>query len=92
MPSPTKSIKRFVIDGSTGKFLAQGGGWTVDEAEALNFDGILEVIAACAKEQIPDAQVLLRFAGPPAYDMRLPLRHHAPPQRVDDVRSQRANF
>jgi hypothetical protein len=81
VPTPQKHFKRLIIDSSTGKFLTEGGGWTTDENEAVVFENIVAVIAACAKHDVKSAEVLLRFREGSNFDLRLPIKRAPEQQR-----------
>jgi hypothetical protein len=72
MNGAEKPIKRLIIDSNTGQFLKEGGGWTFDESEALNFKDILSVLKSCFEHRADHAEVLLRFRSEPAFDVRIP--------------------
>jgi hypothetical protein len=64
--------KRLIVDAETGQFLKSDGAWTIDELEAMNFNDVAEVIIACSKHHVRNAQVLFRFQN--GHDVRVPLR------------------
>jgi hypothetical protein len=64
--------KRLVVDAETGKFLKPDGAWTEDELQAMNFDDVAEVIIACSKHHVRNAELLFRFQT--GHDVRIPLR------------------
>ena len=74
MAGPDKAPKRLVVESKTGRYLKQDGTWTIDEAEAIDFEDIAALIRICAKHHVKDAQVLLRFELDHRFDVRIPLQ------------------
>jgi hypothetical protein len=70
----TKPSKRLIVDPGTGRFLKADGGWTTEEAEAVNFNDIATLLRACSKHKVKNAEVLLRFETR-KLDVRFPLAH-----------------
>jgi hypothetical protein len=70
-----RSPKRLVVDNKTGRYLKQDGTWTLDEAEAIDFEDVSTLIRICAQHHIKDAQVLLRFNPEHKFDVRIPLQN-----------------
>ena len=74
MARAAKTHKRLVVDSKTGRYLKPDGTWTDDDAEAMDFDDISSLIELCAKYQIRNASVLLRFNSVPKFEVKIPLQ------------------
>jgi len=70
----SKPSKRLIVDPRTGRFLKADGGWTTNEADAINFDDIATLLRTCSKHRVKNAEVLLRFETR-KLDVRFPLVH-----------------
>ena len=68
------NLQRLVVD-SSGRFLKEDGGWTFDESEAISFESIAALMAACSHNRVEDAQILLRFHPGEFLDVKFPLSH-----------------
>jgi hypothetical protein len=81
LESPEITYKRLIVDPQNGKFLAPGGKWTTNEAEALDFQDIAAALMTCALQRIEKAEILLRVSGDNGYDVHLPIRHTPAPRK-----------
>jgi hypothetical protein len=53
-------MRRFVRNRNTGEFLTVMGGWTSDEAVAVNFRGVEEAFCKCRELRLSDVEYVER--------------------------------
>ena len=73
MNATPQTLKRLVIQSTTGRLLKNDGGWTFDESEARAFEDITALVRSCWDLGVTNAEALLRFNNDPRFDIRFPL-------------------
>jgi hypothetical protein len=73
MSASSHACRRFIEKAATRELLRQDGTWTVNDAEAMEFDCLRSMIRTCLKLGVGDAEILLRFDEPHRLNMRFPL-------------------
>jgi hypothetical protein len=68
-------MRIFVQNATTHEYWRVENGWTKQEKDAAEFKTSMEAIELCVRSQVKDAQILLRFAEDPSFDIVLPLSH-----------------
>jgi len=61
--------------------LKEDGTWTINDAEAMEFDSLRSMIRTCLRLKVEDAKLLLRFDGSRTLNMRFQL----PPRSAEKL-------
>jgi hypothetical protein len=66
-------MRIFVQNATTHEYWRVENGWTKQQKDAAEFKTSMQAIELCVRSRLKDAQILLRFAEDPCFDIVLPL-------------------